>query len=396
MPVEPHVKRAVSFIDGQNLYRHAKDAFGHHHPNYDPRKHADALCAEHGWVNDGVRFYTGVPSADRSPMWHGYWTRRLTAMRRAGIAVTSRPLRYRVETVRLPDGSVHEIPVEREKGVDLRLGLDVVRMARNGELDVAILFSQDQDLAYEVAHLFVVDMRDVGPGNAPPVRIDHRHVGVVAGLRDRGEAGMDVLDLRITDTYQHHRPDKKGLQCVVRARVFGHRDWPSRVSVWEKERHWWPLRRGRCASGSLEFERGRKYLYRPAGTAFNNVHDVVPRQRWVPRCVWIRTVVKRVLRVFGVDPGRFLAAVRRIAAWATPRPPGRPGQGDANGSDEPTLFFFHFRALNTGWKYPRRVVPIHPDGHVRDERIAAMRVIVDSRHRQPDQDAVPYPALSGD
>ncbi len=72
------------------------------------------------------------------------------------------------------------------------------------------------------------------------------------------------------------------------------------------------------------------------------------------------------------------------------------GPGDANGSDEPTLFFFHFRALNTGWKYPRRVVPIHPDGHVRDERIAAMRVIVDSRHRQPDQDAVPYPALSGD
>ena len=147
-------------------------------------------------------------------------------------------------------------------------------------------------------------------------------------------------------------------------------------------------------SGSLEFERGRKYLYRPAGTAFNNVHDVVPRKAWVSRS--IRTVAKSVLRVCGVDPGRFLAAVRRIAAWLTSRPPGRPGQGDANGSDEPTLFFFHFRALNTGWKYPRRVVPVHPDGHVRDERIAAMRAIVDSRHRQPDRDAVPYPALSGD
>ena len=128
---------------------------------------------------------------------------------------------------------------------------------------------------------------------------------------------------------------------------------------------------------SLEFERGRKYLYRPARTAFNNVHDVVPRRRWVSR--WIRTVAKRVLRVFGVDPGRFPAAVRRIAAWATPRPPGRPGQGDANGSDEPTLFFFHFRALNTGWKYPRRVVPVDPDEHVRDERICAMSAIVDSR-----------------
>ena len=156
MPAEPDNKRAVSFIDGQNLYRHAKDAFGHHHPNYDPQKLAAAVCAERGWVNQGVRFYTGVPSVERSPRWHSYWTRRLTAMRRAGIAVTSRTLRYRVETVRLPDGSVHEIPVEREKGIDLRLGLDVVRMARNAELDVAIVFSQDQDLS-EVAR----EVRDI-------------------------------------------------------------------------------------------------------------------------------------------------------------------------------------------------------------------------------------------
>ena len=150
MPAEPDVKRAVSFFDGQNLYRHAKDAFGHHHPNFDPRKLGDAVCADRGWHNYGVRFYTGVPSADRAPMWHGYWTRRLTAMRRAGILVVSRPLRYRVERIRLPNGSIHEVPVEREKGIDLRLGLDIVRMARNAELDVAIVFSQDQDLV-EVA-----------------------------------------------------------------------------------------------------------------------------------------------------------------------------------------------------------------------------------------------------
>ncbi len=156
MAAEPDVKRAVSFFDGQNLYRHAKDAFGHHHPNFDPRKLADAVCAERGWRNRGVRFYTGVPSADRAPMWHGYWTRRLTAMRRAGIVVASRPLRYRVERIRLPDGSIHEVPVEREKGIDLRLGLDIVRMARNAELDVAIVFSQDQDLA-EVAR----EVRDI-------------------------------------------------------------------------------------------------------------------------------------------------------------------------------------------------------------------------------------------
>ncbi len=90
------------------------------------------------------------------PMWHGYRTRRLTATRRTGIVVTSRALRYRVERVRLPDVSVHEIPVGREMGIDLRLGLDIVRMAPDTEIDGAIAFSQDQDLA-EVAR----EVRDI-------------------------------------------------------------------------------------------------------------------------------------------------------------------------------------------------------------------------------------------
>lgn len=156
MPREPDVKRAVSFIDGQNLFRHAKDAFGHYHPNYDVRKLSDAVCAVHGWINRSVRFYTGVPRADMNPMWHDYWSRRLLAMRRAGIVVTSRPLRYRMEQVPNDGGASQESPIGREKGIDLRLGLDLVRMARHGELDVAVIFSQDQDLV-EVA----VEMRDI-------------------------------------------------------------------------------------------------------------------------------------------------------------------------------------------------------------------------------------------
>ncbi len=156
MRKEPKSKRAVSFIDGQNLFQHAKAAFGHYHPNYDIRKLTERVCEANGWVQAGIRFYTGIPNADKSPMWHGYWTQRLTAMRRAGITVTSRPLRHRTEVTRLADGTLQEVPVQREKGIDLRLGLDVVRMARNGEFDVAVIFSQDQDLA-EVAQ----EIRDI-------------------------------------------------------------------------------------------------------------------------------------------------------------------------------------------------------------------------------------------
>lgn len=150
MPNEPDVKRAVSFFDGQNLYRHAKGAFGHHHPNYDPIKLSEAICTIHGWTSHGVRFYTGTPAANKNPMWHGYWQRRLLAMRRAGITVFSRPIRYRIQTTRLPNGEDVTSEIGQEKGVDLRLGLDVVRMAYQNDLDVAIIFSQDQDLV-EVA-----------------------------------------------------------------------------------------------------------------------------------------------------------------------------------------------------------------------------------------------------
>jgi hypothetical protein len=64
--------------------------------------------------------------------------------------VFSRPLRYRNETIQLPDGTTHTFLVGQEKGVDIRIALDIVRAIRLNECDVALVFSQDQDLS-EVA-----------------------------------------------------------------------------------------------------------------------------------------------------------------------------------------------------------------------------------------------------
>ena len=49
MAPEPAVKRAVAFVDGQNLFFAAKDAFGYTHPNYGFPALADAVCASKGW-----------------------------------------------------------------------------------------------------------------------------------------------------------------------------------------------------------------------------------------------------------------------------------------------------------------------------------------------------------
>lgn len=136
----------MAFIDGQNLYRHAKDAFGHHHPNYDPSKLHKAVCDANGWRPTLTRFYSGVPSATESPMWAGYWSNRVLAMKRAGIHVTTRQIRYRDEEVFDAAGKLQTLRVPQEKGIDLRLGLDLVSLARKKQFDVALIFSQDQDL----------------------------------------------------------------------------------------------------------------------------------------------------------------------------------------------------------------------------------------------------------
>ncbi len=153
MAEEPEIKYAVGFVDGQNLYRHAKDAFGHHHPNYDPQKLHAAVCAAHGWTPTLVRFYTGVPSAEQSEMWSGYWSNRVLALNRAGVVVTTRPIRYHRQEIELDDGSTQEVTTPQEKGIDVRLALDIVHLARTNQFNVGVIFSQDQDLAEVVAEV---------------------------------------------------------------------------------------------------------------------------------------------------------------------------------------------------------------------------------------------------
>ncbi|MCX6963337.1 MAG: NYN domain-containing protein [Verrucomicrobia bacterium] len=150
MNTEPAPRRAVIFIDGQNLFRSAKDAFGHNYPNYDPIALARAICLREGWELCQVRFYTGYPDPADNPFWNHFWTSKFAQMGRQGIHVFSRTLRYRNETIIQPDGRESTVMVGREKGIDVRLALDILLLGFRREYDVAVVFSQDQDLS-EVA-----------------------------------------------------------------------------------------------------------------------------------------------------------------------------------------------------------------------------------------------------
>ncbi len=159
MPVEPTTKRTVAFIDGQNLFHAAREAFGYTYPNYDVQALAQQLSQNAGWNLTQTRFYTGIPDSLDNARWHQFWTKKLLVMSRAGIHVYSRPLRYRNKRFDLPDGTQHTILVGEEKGIDVRIALDVMRMANDNEFDVGLIFSQDQDLS-EV----VDEVRDISRG----------------------------------------------------------------------------------------------------------------------------------------------------------------------------------------------------------------------------------------
>ncbi len=150
MPQEPDVKRSIVFIDGQNLFHSVREAFGYSYPNYDVQALANAVCLPQGWHLAQVRFYTGIPAQGDDAFWNRFWSGKLLAMKRQGVIVYSRALKRREAIVRCPHGSSFPFRYREEKGVDVRLSLDVISLAYQNEYDVAVIVSQDQDLS-EVA-----------------------------------------------------------------------------------------------------------------------------------------------------------------------------------------------------------------------------------------------------
>jgi uncharacterized LabA/DUF88 family protein len=150
------------FIDGQNLHYACRRHFGH------GNCHVDLLANEllEGRVQAGIRFYTGIHNPSKRPDLHAQLTRRLTVMEGRGIWIYTHRLRYSecdfVDRTAPPCDhgyfKVDSHEVGREKGIDLRIGLDMLRLARHRQYDVAVLVSEDADLNQAVNEL--MDLRE--------------------------------------------------------------------------------------------------------------------------------------------------------------------------------------------------------------------------------------------
>ena len=124
--------RTIVFIDGQNLYFLAKNPWAtggssaYTYPSYDVDKVAQTLVSGvPGRTLAQIRFYTGVPNSNVKPFWHGFWTNKLRYLRSRGVEVYA--------------GRVNQSG--QEKGVDVSLAIDLVRLTYEEQYDVGYCLS---------------------------------------------------------------------------------------------------------------------------------------------------------------------------------------------------------------------------------------------------------------
>jgi uncharacterized LabA/DUF88 family protein len=137
--------RVVVFLDYQNVALTAHDRFGpagtaNRIANLDPVKLGTLITSRRNTASGlaEVRVYRGLPSPRREPLAAGANTRQADAWERTRkITTVRRPLRY-------PRGWP-AVPAQ-EKGIDVSLAIDMLRLALERTYDVGVLFSSDTDL----------------------------------------------------------------------------------------------------------------------------------------------------------------------------------------------------------------------------------------------------------
>lgn len=138
---QPSVPRAISFVDGQNLHKASKYLWGYTKVNYDPKKLSEHVCSSKNWQLIETRLYTGIPryihpATGKEDTRRVFWDNKIKSMKNNGIVVYTRELQYARE---------NGVWFEREKGIDVRIAIDVAMSIVFNRCDVALIFSQDQD-----------------------------------------------------------------------------------------------------------------------------------------------------------------------------------------------------------------------------------------------------------
>lgn len=143
-------KRVTIFIDYQNVYKRARGIFELDNlenvvGQISPIKVGHLLVNKIGGdcSLEQVRAYRGIPSNNVNPKGYGAVRRQTASWKKAGQTETV------LRQIHYPSGWPDSAPEDgkpREKGIDVALAIDFVRMAIAGDFDFGVIFSMDNDL----------------------------------------------------------------------------------------------------------------------------------------------------------------------------------------------------------------------------------------------------------
>ncbi len=145
-------ERVVVFIDYENMHRCAAAEFNVTNGHFEPWALGELLVSRRNdrvgaapCVLHEVRVYRGLPDSRRQPRANAAnqaqsaaW--KAAAPRPSDLVLYQRPLRY-------PSGWPNGGGSPQEKGVDVALAVDLVKLTYQGGFNVAIVCSHDTDLA---------------------------------------------------------------------------------------------------------------------------------------------------------------------------------------------------------------------------------------------------------
>lgn len=146
--------RLALFIDYQNVYRRAREAFRidsqpHFVGQINPLKVGRLIASRSDRPArlTSVRVYRGEPSGHKDARAYAACRKQADAWRRLDpcVSVETRPLRYP------PD---YPSSQPREKGIDVKIAIDFVDAAISKSADILVLFSGDTDLIPAVEMVF--------------------------------------------------------------------------------------------------------------------------------------------------------------------------------------------------------------------------------------------------
>lgn len=138
------MKRAMVFIDGSNFYHRLKILIGKDTTSslsdFDYQRFCAWLCRD--FVITGIKYYIGAVKRQhnnvKSEKMYNDQQRFFRKLQTQGLAIITGQL------IQHPDKTYHE------KGVDVRLAVEMIRNAREDKYDQSFLISSDTDLVAAV------------------------------------------------------------------------------------------------------------------------------------------------------------------------------------------------------------------------------------------------------